>query len=181
MKPLSGNHPIGLRSPGMLSLLSIFVTATMSLSTLPAKAETGTKEKPKVWIYSDMSDPTLEGPNHRGTINDPDDISAMAGYLLMASEFETLGIVVTSTNRSEHRDSPNQADWANRFLGEAYRNDVQMLNAHIGGYPENITFVQSCIKQTAERFTRSKDYSSLASYPTVRALREHGCSRKGEC
>jgi len=37
--------------------------------------------KPRVWIFSEMSDSRLPGPNHRGTINDPDDISVMAGYL----------------------------------------------------------------------------------------------------
>ena len=34
--------------------------------------------KPKVWIYTDMTDKALPGINHMGTINDPDDISAMA-------------------------------------------------------------------------------------------------------
>ena len=37
--------------------------------------------KPRVWIFSEMSDSRLPGPNHRGTINDPDDISVMAGCL----------------------------------------------------------------------------------------------------
>jgi hypothetical protein len=37
-----------------------------------------------------MSDKSIPGKNHMGTVNDPDDISAMAGYLLMSNEFETL-------------------------------------------------------------------------------------------
>ncbi|MDQ5977275.1 MAG: hypothetical protein QG602_247, partial [Verrucomicrobiota bacterium] len=42
--------------------------------------------KPIVWIYTDMSDKAIPGKNHMGTVNDPDDISAMAGYLLLANE-----------------------------------------------------------------------------------------------
>ena len=45
--------------------------------------------KPIVWIYTDMSDSTLKGSEQRGHVNDPDDISAMAGYLLLANEFDT--------------------------------------------------------------------------------------------
>ncbi len=33
-----------------------------------------------------MSDSTLEGSEQRGHVNDPDDVSAMAGYLLLANE-----------------------------------------------------------------------------------------------
>jgi hypothetical protein len=32
----------------------------------------------------------------------------MAGYLLMADRFETLGIVVASTHRKEHATTPDQ-------------------------------------------------------------------------
>ena len=82
------------------------------------------QQKPKVWIYTDMSDKNIKGQEKEGSANDPDDISAMAGYLLMANEFETKGIVVSSTHRKEHKTSPNQADWANSFFGDAYRKDV---------------------------------------------------------
>lgn len=132
--------------------------------------------KPKTWIYTDMSDPTLQGMNKEGTINDPDDVSAMAGYLLMANEFETLGIVVASTHRQEHRTTPNQADWANRFFGNAYQTDLPQLNKQIGGYPSEVVFLQSCIKPTSERFAETKSYRSLDAYPTVRALLEHAQS-----
>lgn len=126
--------------------------------------------KPKVWIYSDMSDGTLKGPTHMGTVNDPDDISAMAGYLLMANEFETLGIVVSSTHRKEHRDTPDQGEWANRFFGDVYRAEVATLNKNIGGYPADIRFTQSCIKESGERYDPKKAYDDLANYPTVRSL-----------
>lgn len=52
-------------------------------------ADTG---KPVVWIYTDMSDKSIPGPNKEGTVNDPDDISAMAGYLLLADCFDTRGL-----------------------------------------------------------------------------------------
>jgi hypothetical protein len=126
--------------------------------------------RPKVWIYSDMSDKTIPGPNAEGTVNDPDDISAMAGYLLMANEFETLGIVVTSTHRNQHRDSPDQGVWANAFLGDAYRSEVGNLNQRLGGYPADIHFTQSCIKESAEHYDPDRSYRSLEKYSTVQAL-----------
>jgi hypothetical protein len=126
--------------------------------------------KPKVWIYTDMSDSALKGPTHMGTVNDPDDISAMAGYLLMANEFETLGIVVASTHRKEHRDTPDQGAWANRFIGDAYRAEVAALNRAIGGFPADIRFTQSCIKESGERFNPVTSYADLGKFPTVKAL-----------
>ena len=133
--------------------------------------ERSSTTKPKVWIYTDMSDSSIPGKNHMGTVNDPDDISAMAGYLLLANEFDTRGIVVASTHRSEHASTPDQAGWADRFLGEAYRAEVGNLNAHTdGGYPADIRFIQSCIKESAERYNPAKSYLSLDDYSTVQAL-----------
>ena len=126
-------------------------------------------QKPKVWIYSDMSDKTIPGKDH-GTANDPDDISGMAGYLLMANRFDTRGIVVASTHRSEHKTSGNQADWANAFFGEAYKKDVVQLNKNIGGFPSAVNFIQSCIKETAEKYDSTKKYSNLKNYNTVELL-----------
>jgi hypothetical protein len=129
--------------------------------------------KPVVWIYTDMSDKTIPGKNHMGTVNDPDDISAMAGYLLLANEFDTRGIVVASTHRPEHATTPDQAAWADRFIGDAYRAEVANLNAHLGGgFPADIAFIQSSIKETAERYDPDQIYTSLDAYPTVRALLE---------
>lgn len=141
-----------------------------SESAYTDKSDDDSPSKPKVWIYTDMSDPTLPGTNHRGTINDPDDVSAMAGYLLMANEFETLGIVVASTHRNEHRTTPNQADWANKLFGDAYRADLKQMNDRFGGYPNEFTFTQSSIKETAERFSEANDYHLLDDYATVKAL-----------
>jgi hypothetical protein len=99
----------------------------------------------------------------------------------MANEFETVGIVVASTHRSQHRTSPNQGDWANRYHGAAYRADVTNLNRHIGGYPADLKFVQSCIKESAERYDARRTYASLEEYSTVQALLEAAKAlREGE-
>ena len=144
---------------------------------LEKQAKVSTTLRPKVWIYTDMSDKTIRGSNSEGTVNDPDDISAMAGYLLMANMFDTKGIVVTSTHRKEHRTSANQADWANRFFGEAYRVDVANLNKTIGDYPKVISFMQSCIKESGERYNARKTYRSLNGYTTVKGLFEFAHSQ----
>lgn len=128
--------------------------------------------KPIVWIYTDMSDGTLKGSEQRGHVNDPDDISAMAGYLLLANEFDTRGIVVSSTHRKEHATTPDQGAWANRFFGDAYRAEVARLNQTVGGFPTDLRFVESSIKKTAERYDPAKPYASLDSHPTVRGLLE---------
>ncbi len=126
--------------------------------------------KPKVWIYTDMSDKTIKGREKEGSANDPDDISAMAGYLLLANQFDTKAIIVASTHRKEHKESPNQADWANHFFGNAYKNDCKNLNKQIKGFPKNITFTQSCIKESSERYKSTENYTSLSNYSTVKSL-----------
>jgi hypothetical protein len=140
---------------------SLFFLTVAALTAAP---------KPIVWIYTDMSDGTLKGSEQRGHVNDPDDISAMAGYLLLANEFDTRGIVVSSTHRKEHATSPDQGAWANRFFGDAYRAEVAQLNRALGGFPADLRFVESSIKKSSERYDPAKSYSTLDSHPTVRAL-----------
>jgi len=148
-----------MKSKGIISIILFMVSMQFSIA-----------QKPKVWIYTDMSDGTLKGQTHMGTVNDPDDISAMAGYLLMSNEFNTLGIVVSSTHRKEHLNTPNQGEWASNFFGKAYESDLPHLNKVIGGYPEILNFTQSCIKESAERFSNDKNYTELSKYLTVKAL-----------
>lgn len=127
--------------------------------------------KPVVWIYTDMSDKTIPGPNKEGTVNDPDDISAMAGYLLLADCFDTRGIVVASTHRKQHASSGNQAEWAQREFGDAYAADVVNLKKVYPDFPDSISFTQSCIKESAERFDYKKDYARILDrYPTVTSI-----------
>ncbi len=158
----------------MLRIAKYFIALAIFLYLGTAQAQ-----KPKVWIYTDMTDDRLPGKNKEGTINDPDDISAMAGYLLMSNHFDTLGIVVGSTHRLEHRDTPNQADWANRYFRTAYLADLPQLNARIGDYPQDIHFTQSCIKRTAERFDPSRSYPSLNDYSTVNDLFQEAKNESG--
>jgi hypothetical protein len=141
----------------------------LALSLLTAA--TAFAAKPVVWIYTDMSDSSIPGKNHMGTVNDPDDISAMAGYLLLANEFDTRGIVVASTHRPEHATTPDQAAWADHTFGAAYRAEVAALNKHLGGgFPADIAFAESCIKKTSERFDPENNYASLEAHSTVRSL-----------
>ena len=157
--------------------LNLFLSlmALMLISVNQALAQT----KPKVWIYTDMSDKNIKGKEKAGSANDPDDISAMAGYLLLANEFDTKAIIVSSTHRKEHKESPNQADWANEFLGNAYRNDVKNLSKKVKGYPADIKFTQSCIKESAERFKLTESYTSLENYSTVKSLVDLARKEKG--
>lgn len=149
----------------MRKYVSVFASFTFFIAQISFG-----QAKPSVWIYTDMSDKSLPGHNHMNTVNDPDDISAMAGYLLMANEFNTLGIVVASTHRNEHRVSANQADWANDYFGRAYKRDLPKLNKAIGGYPDEIRFSESCIKSTGERFEVGKVYNDLSNYNTIQSL-----------
>lgn len=151
-----------------------FVFAIFVLFGLEAHAQ-----KPKVWIYTDMTDNSLPGKNHMETINDPDDISAMAAYLLMANMFDTKGIVVGSTHRREHKTTTHQGEWANRFWGEAYQKDVKNLNTIIGGFPDKIEMVQSCIKESAEKYNPNKEYTTLEDYSTVKSLFDLAENEKG--
>lgn len=131
----------------------------------------GTGNKPIVWIYTDMSDKTIPGPNKEGTLNDPDDISAMAGYLLLADCFDTRGIVVASTHRDGHKTSGNQAEWAQGYFGSAYNADVKNLKKVYPDFPSSVTFTESCIKMNSERFNYKKDYSKeIEKYTTVSSL-----------
>jgi len=150
------------------------------LMLLPVVAQA---QKPAVWIVTDMSDKTLPGSNKEGTLNDPDDISAMAGYLIMSNEFVTCGIVVASTHRKEHRNSPDQAVWAVDYFGKAFERDRPCLEKRISGYPHGlcvaddaakrekgyIPVYESVLRRTAERFEEGKSYN-LSDYPSVRAL-----------
>lgn len=143
----------------------ILLVLALSVS-LHASAE----KRPLVWIYTDMSDRNIPGSNKEGTVNDPDDISAMAAYLMLSNHFDTRGIVVTSTHRKEHKTSPDQAKWANEYFGNAYKKDLKGLNKNIGGYQESMPFMESFCKLSQTRFNPDTKYSSLAKYSTVDAL-----------
>ena len=82
-------------------------------------------QKPKVWIITDMSDPTdLRGDGK--PVNDPDDVVSMAAYLLMANRFDTRGISVASTMRNHKKDP---LTFANNVLEKAYLDDRPGLSS----------------------------------------------------
>jgi len=127
-------------------------------------------QKPKVWIISDGSDKEIKNEKTGKPIGDPDDLSAISGYLLMSNLFDTRGIVVASTQNFKHRIVPNQKDWADKYFGKAYAKDLPNLNKNIGGFQPSINFIESCIKETGERFNNKKEYKSLKNYKSIEAL-----------
>lgn len=159
-----------MKKPRLVCLLLLLASASLLPAAEPAASA---PPKPAVWIYTDMSDKTIPGPNHMGTLNDPDDISAMAAYLLFADQFDTRGIVVASTHRADHATTPDQAAWADNLIGSAFRAESAHLKRVLGGdYPADVRFMQSGIKATGESFDPSRSYTSLEGHPTVLALFE---------
>ncbi|MFI3323026.1 MAG: family 43 glycosylhydrolase [Rikenellaceae bacterium] len=145
-----------------LLLLSLLVISTASLSFA--------QKKPIVWIISDGIDNTLKQPDGRN-ISDPDDVSALAAYLLMSNHFDTRGIVLSSNNHKYLlKGAENQAVWADRYFGEAYRKDLPNLNKYIGGYQPNIPFLESALRETGVKFNPYQKYTSLDEYPSIKAL-----------
>jgi len=158
-----------MKKPRPVCLLLLVAAASLLPAAEPAAP--AKPSKPAVWIFTDMSDKTIPGPNHMGTLNDPDDISAMAAYLLFADQFDTRGIVVASTHRAEHATTPDQAAWADGLIGSAFRAESAHLKRVLGGdFPADVRFMQSGIKATGESFDPSRSYTSLEAHPTVRAL-----------
>ena len=116
-------------------------------------------QKPVVWVISDGGD----------GINDPDDISAVAGYLLMSNMFDTRAIVMASTFHHWHKDTEDQGEWARRTYGKAYAADLPNLNKYIGGYQDEIRFMESSFKGHGDRFQWQASYD-LKDYPSTLAL-----------
>ena len=117
----------------------------------------GYAQKPKVWMISDGSDKNIQGSNHWETISDPDDIPAIAGYLLMSNEFDTRGIVVDSHHGLAGKNIPDQKKWADDYFGKAHAKDLPALNKNIEGHKNHINFIESCIKSTGEKYNPAKN------------------------
>lgn len=116
-------------------------------------------QKPVVWLISDGG---------KG-INDPDDISAVAGYLLMSNHFDTRAIVMGSTVHPWNKDTEDQQKWAEQSYGVAYAAGLDNLNKYIGGYQPSIRFLESSLKGCGENFSWTKRYN-LNDYPSIKAL-----------
>ncbi len=144
----------------MKQLISFY--ALLILSSISIHAQ-----KPIVWLISDG------GKN----INDPDDISAIASYLLMSNHFETEKIILGSTILTRNKNTENQKLWAENTYGNAYKKDIINLNKYIGGYQEDISFLESSIKGNGEHFSQSIDYN-LRNYPSILEL--YKCVKKSK-
>ena len=116
-------------------------------------------QKPKVWLISDGGK----------DINDPDDISAVASYLLMSNMFDTRAIVMGSTVHPWNKKTIDQKKWAIETYGKAYEADLPNLNKFIGGYQRDIRFMESSIKGMGENFKPEKQYE-LKDYPSILEL-----------
>jgi len=132
--------------PLVLGLLLIFVAISSSA------------QKPKVWLISDGGD----------KINDPDDVSAIASYILMSNMFDTRAIVLASTIHPWHKTTADQGLWAKELYGKAYAADLPNLNKYIGGYQSEFRFLESSVKGMGV-FQLTKDYD-LKDYPSILAL-----------
>ncbi len=129
-------------------------------------------QKPAVWIISDGCDKELrqmENPNKY--VTDPDDISAIASYLLMSNLFDTRGIVVGSNDGiSLLPKVADQAEWAENYFGAAYQADLEALNKEIGGYQESHNFIESSLVRKGMDYDPEKEYKSLRRLKSVKAL-----------
>ena len=94
--------------------------------------------KPRIWIHTDMTGVTgfkVDGSIATAitdTDSDADDQVAMAMYLMMANQFDTKGIILTSTTRNTVLNTLTKF---NEVHGAAYNSDLPCLNSNIGGYP----------------------------------------------
>ncbi|MGQ1787608.1 MULTISPECIES: family 43 glycosylhydrolase [unclassified Saccharicrinis] len=118
-----------------------------------------TAQKPAVWLISDGGD----------KINDPDDISAVASYLLMSNMFDTKAIVMGSTVHPWNKNTADQGQWAMDTYGKAYAADLINLNKYIGGFQKQLRFMESSVKGQGVNFKWDKSYD-LKKYPSILAL-----------
>lgn len=127
--------------------------------------------KPKVWIISDGVDKRLKGANGKH-LTDPDDISAIASYLLMSNHFDTRAIVVGSGFGASMNFVPDQKQWADDLFLKAYLADLPQLNQRVGGYQKTIPFLESFLRKNPVKYDPENTYVSLDSYSTVKELFE---------
>jgi len=126
--------------------------------------------KPKVWIFSDGADKKLKRASGKH-ITDPDDISALANYLLMSNHFDTRGIVMGGNhNANQEQRKISMKGWAKELFGKAYQKDLPNLNKHIGGYQKQMPFFESFIWALPEKYMPGEKYLSIQKYASTQAL-----------
>lgn len=94
--------------PIFLLFLSALILPTTSTNI------TSTTQKPRIFILSD-------------TLNEPDDSQSLVRYLLYSNEFQTEGIVATTSTWLPNKTHPE----AIRKIIRAYRCVVDNLNQHV--------------------------------------------------
>ncbi|MCM2679876.1 DUF1593 domain-containing protein [Echinimonas agarilytica] len=155
-------------------LISVALSIVCCLISTLSHAASSTVEKPAIWVYSDLSDPTdLRSHNHPQ--NDPDDIVTLAALLLSANRFNIEGIVVASTNR---KNLANPIPFTDKMFKVPYERAVPFLNAQLGGYQDSVNFHLSSISSAATadgqpiKFKPNTNYRDLGKLNTVAAAVE---------
>ena len=151
-----------MRNHGMLAAVCVLVLLRMS----PILA----REKPAIWVYTDLSDTRdLRAGFHPQ--NDPDDHCSLAALLLEANRFQIRGIVFSSTYRPGLKDATQCVEAT--FLA-AYQHDLPLLNKKLGGYQETLPFHRSSIAGAPApvKFNPVRNYADLGILETVKALIE---------
>lgn len=146
----------------------IIITALLNLVII----QNAIAQKPKVWIISDGSDKNIKDKVTGKSIGDPDDISAIASYLLMSNMFDTRAIVVGSKFSLSMDWVGSQKEWADTYFLKAYKKDIPYLNKSIGGYQSEIKFLESYLKENPKKYIPSQKYISLNEFSTIKALFE---------
>lgn len=167
-KLLSSKNSIITRIFRTFTFLLLISTSLSSYSKKKQDQENIINTKPRVWIISDGCDPTLKQKSGR-PMCDPDDISAIADYLIMSNNFRTEGIVIASEHKEDQKTTPSQLPWANNLFIKAYKEDLPNLNKYIGGYQNDIRFLESTFKAKPECFSWFKKYD-INNYPSVNEL-----------
>lgn len=129
------------------------------------------EDKPNIWVYSDLSDPSVT-TNTGHPINDPDDIVSLAALLLNADRFNIINIVVGSTNRGAQN---NPLPFLKETFISAYNHDATLFRQGGLDFPTHVPFTWSSLTQGANpiSFNIDNDYRTLDNFPSVSALAKY--------
>jgi Protein of unknown function (DUF1593) len=111
--------------PSPLAFVVVGLASVCLLSALPAVSQA----QPRVWITSDISDPSQAGAE------DPDDVVSMAALLLTAHRVNIRGISTDVTTKPTGCTGFNLVKYE---LTRAYEREAPNLRAHDSRYPSSI-------------------------------------------
>lgn len=98
---------------------TLFPILFLSLIRPTLSTNTTTSEKPRIFILSDI-------------LNEPDDSQSLVRYLLYSNEFQTEGIVATTSTWLPNETHPE----AIRKIIRAYGGVVDNMNQHVPEYKQ---------------------------------------------